>query len=91
MTQQRNGGRVQILKTCVDAAFAKVFSMRKGAAHKVFRARELISLAVEAHPAHVGLRTFETGLSDNLPDEISWYKISLPPRKENEPEEVATY
>ena len=44
------------------------------------RARELISQAVEMHPAHAGLQSFEAALSpDSLP-EIVWEKILLPPR-----------
>ena len=43
------------------------------------RARELIALAVDAHPSHAALRAFEAVLSAEPLSKIHWDKILLPP------------
>ncbi len=42
------------------------------------RARQLVSLAVETHPNHDGLRNFENGFSTDPLPEIKWEAILLP-------------
>jgi hypothetical protein len=44
------------------------------------RARELVALAVDAHPSHAALRAFEAALTADPLPEIEWERILLPPR-----------
>jgi hypothetical protein len=47
------------------------------------RARALIAFAVDSHPSHAALRTYEASLPAELA-EIDWAGILLPPRPNNE-------
>jgi hypothetical protein len=64
----------------LEAGFTLQVAEMNRASGNEARARELIAVAVEAHPSHAGLRGFEATLpADSLP-KIAWEGILLPPR-----------
>lgn len=64
----------------LEAAFSLYIAELNRRAGNNARARELVALAVEACPTHAVLQAFETGLSKDTLEEISWEKILLPER-----------
>jgi hypothetical protein len=63
----------------LEAAFSLYVAEINRKAGNETRARELIALAVDAHPSHAALRAFEAALTSGLLPEIFWEKLLLPP------------
>jgi len=63
----------------LEAAFSLYVAEINRKAGDETRSRELIGLAVDAHPSHGALRAFEAALTSGPLPEIFWEKILLPP------------
>lgn len=63
----------------LEAAFSLYVAEMNRKAGNEARTRELVALAVEAHPAHAKLRAFEAALTFAPLPEIAWKKVLLPP------------
>jgi hypothetical protein len=68
----------------LEAAFSLYLAEVNRVAGNEARSRELIAFAVDSHPAHVGLRSYEASSSSTDLVEIDWAKILLPPKSKKE-------
>jgi hypothetical protein len=75
----RHRARVTNIGCVLEAALSLYVAEINRRAGNEVRARELVALAVEAHPSHTGLRGFEAALPSEPLPEIVWEKILLPP------------
>lgn len=69
----------------LEAAFSLHLAEMNRKAGLATRSRDLIALAVDAHPGHAALRAFEAGLMAETLPEIVWQEILLPARPKAEP------
>ncbi len=77
-SSERHHANTLKLGRILEAAFTLMLAEQNRVAGNFTRARELISIAVETCPGHVGLRNFEAlSQMDNLAA-ICWRAILLP-------------